>query len=194
MNFFQRLFGKSQNNDTALAVPSEALFTEQTPPADDIINAAFQPDPEPAPAVKGFVYTRPTAIRAFLDMDYRNQGEQDALLNPTAEMRDSKLTALGARFRFILSHAHEQFEAQIVQLRQSIILAEGISPVVEKQQQLRLQQLLDMQQKLDHQAALSIDGEGWIAPVLADYREGFISGTMRHLRENEILDGLNTLT
>jgi hypothetical protein len=121
-------------------------------------------------------------------------GEQDALLNPTAEMRNQKLDSLGKHFRFMILHAQEQIEAQLAQLQQHITLMGELSPVLTRQQNLRLQQLTDMLKKLQTQAELSVDGEGWIASVLADYQDGFLTGAMRFQRENELLSGLNTLT
>ncbi len=197
MNILSRLFGKKQNNEIATAIPSESLFMETNAPADEIINAALHPETEPQPAPvspKGFVFTRPTDIRSFLDKDYRTMGEQDAMLNPTAEMRTHKLDAISKRFRFTIQHVDEQLVAQIKQVQQNLILMADVSPVIAKKSELRLQELQDMLEKLERQAELSVDGEGWIAPVLADYKEGFIAGAMRFQRENELLSGVNTLT
>lgn len=194
MNFLQRLFGPKPTT-VAPSVPSETLFTESMPPADDIINTAFAPEPETLEtSPKGFVYTRPVAIREFTDRDYAAMGEQEALLNPNAELRDQRLDALGKKFRFVLMHVQENMEAQVQQLMQHMVMMGEVSPVVARMQQNRLQQLQDMLKKLEHQAELSVDGEGWIAPVLADYRDGFTRGTLRFLRENDILKGLNVLT
>jgi len=197
MNILSRLFGKKQNNEIATAIPSESLFMETNAPADEIINAALHPETEPQPAPvspKGFVYTRPADIRSFLDKDYRTIGEQDAMLNPTAEMRTHKLDAISKRFRFTIQHVDEQLVAQIKQVQQNLILMADVSPVIAKKSELRLKELQDMVGKLERQAELSVDGEGWIAPVLADYKEGFIAGAMRFQRENELLSGVNTLT
>lgn len=197
MNIFSRLFGKKQQSENAIAIPSNTQFTEQLPPADDLIHAALHPATEPEPewtTGRSFTYTRPTAIRTFLDKEYRTLGEQDALLNPTAEMRNQKLDSLGKHFRFMILHAQEQIEAQLAQLQQHITLMGELSPVLTRQQNLRLQQLTDMLKKLQTQAELSVDDEGWIASVLADYQDGFLTGAMRFQRENELLSGLNTLT
>lgn len=197
MNILSRLSGKKQNNEIATAIPSESLFMETNAPADEIINAALHPETEPQPAPvspKGFVYTRPADIRSFLDKDYRFMGEQDAMLNPTAEMRTHKLDAISKRFRFTIQHVDEQLVAQIKQVQQNLILMADVSPIIAKKSELRLQELQDMLEKLERQAELSVDGEGWIAPVLADYKEGFIAGAMRFQRENELLSGVNTLT
>jgi hypothetical protein len=202
MNFFQRLFGFKANQLPDAQPPvSREPFVDPQPPADALIASALHPladDTETMVADKRpatpFTYTRPAAIREFLDKDYYAFAHQDAMRNPTAETRDSKLTALGARFRFIAGQALEHLDAQVVSLKQHIILMEGVSDVVRKQQELRLQELISLQEKCTRQMELSLDGEGWMAPVLADYRSGFIAGALLHQRENELLSGLNTLT
>ena len=138
MNFFQRLFGTKAKQPASVETPlSQPLFVDNQPPADALIAAALHPQaPESDTLVadkkqaKGFTFTRPAGIREFLDRDYYALGHEDAMLNPTAETRDSKLAALGARFRFVATHALEHLDAQVMAMKQQMILMDGVSAVV----------------------------------------------------------------
>lgn len=192
MTFFQRLFGKRKpaGSDAVTAV-NEMLASA---PADGVGSDSLTLEKEtPSTSSRSFVVTRPYGIRQFLEQDYRLMGRQDALAYPTAERKQSRLKSLGANFRLVLDQAAEQVQAQIEQLRNQMILMDNVSHVLTRQQEQRLAQLEGLAEKLETQRALSVDGEGWIAPVLAAYADGFLEGCFTHQQQEEVLGGITVL-
>jgi hypothetical protein len=70
---------------------------------------------------------------------------------------------------------------------------EGVSSVLDAQLQRRLKELEGLEDTLDKQLVLSVDDEGWIAPVIAAYNDGFQVGALEYARVNNLLGGLTSL-
>lgn len=159
----------------------------------NIFKRLFGSKQKPAGSSNGMVYTYPADIRTFLDRDYRKIGYEAALQFPHAENRLYLQKSISTEFRLVLQDVGQRVDAQIVQQEQLMMQSKGISDVLEKQIESRLQQLKSLKRTLEQQLVLSVDNEGWLAAALARLELGFLNGTLQFQRQHSILKGMNTL-
>lgn len=185
MNFFDFLLGRKKN----VTPDAEALI--ETPAVPETLFVEPQaPKPEEKTAK---VYTRPAAIRDFLERNFFQMGFDDALVQPTVQRRDSRLASIGAGFRQVLQAVQQQLLAEMdaVSLQQETV--KGIDAVLDAKLILKMKSLHRMMAQVVNQSELSVDFEGWLAPAAADYRDGFLAGTKRYEEETRLLGGLDAL-
>lgn len=189
MSFLAKLFGKKTPLVTSAPAPEVPadLFTETRPPADT------PPDSGEGNPHKLRGTFRPVGIREFLEQPFWQQGYQHALQFPVQERRESALQCIRADWRQALQRALQRIVSEKQSHEQQMLSLAGVSHVLDSQMQKRARELEDLEKALHHQLELSVDDEGWIAPALAAYNDGFQVGALEYARTNDLLGGLTSL-
>lgn len=191
MTFFKNLFGRNNKNANQYAnglndgsIPPSDLFTEQTAPPEN--NAGNNTAPQK-------VKYRPASVHEFLSQDFWGLGHSHALQFPSTNRRDSAIKLLCTNYRQALDKAAQIIAADLEAHEQESLHLKGISDVVDHQMARRKQELQSLLQRVSQQLELSIDHEGWLAPAIAAYQDGFTQGTMEYMQQKDLLGGISIL-
>jgi hypothetical protein len=133
---------------------------------------------------------RPTAITDFLSINFWQTAYNQAMQFPNVDRRESAMKSIRAQYRQALQDALIVVEKEVADYELQKIAQQGISEVIDLQLKRRSQELDTHQQTISRQLELSIDDEGWLATVVAQYNDGFTEGSMQYLRVNDILGGI----
>ena len=186
MNLLNRLFGsKKTTAQTSNDIASD-LFVDTVAPdqsTSDSTNAESK-------TRNSF---RPTVIKDFLSTDFWRNGYEHAIQFPVQERKSSALTRIRADYRQALQQAQQLLKSEKENHIQHSLSMEGVSAVLDAQLQRRLKELEGLEETLDQQLVLSVDDEGWLAPVIAAYNDGFQVGALEYARVNNLLGGLTSL-
>ena len=186
MSFWNWILGKKENSQAVETMqPSHELFVETAPPAE-----------EPAPDVRRKdrrANQRPAAVHDFLQQDFYQLGYNHALQFPVQERREAALNSLRSDYRQALQKAQQTVSSEKETHEQQVLSFTGVSHVMDAQLQRRTRELESLLAQLDQQMELSVDDEGWLAPALARYNEGFVVGAMQYARDNDLLGGITGL-
>lgn len=136
---------------------------------------------------------RPTVIKDFLSIDFWQKGYEHAIQFPVLERKNTALSRIRADYRQALQQAQQLLKSEKENHIQESLRMEGVSSVLDAQLQRRLKELEGLEDTLDKQLVLSVDDEGWIAPVIAAYNDGFQVGALEYARVNNLLGGLTSL-
>ncbi|TAD85869.1 MAG: hypothetical protein EAY75_10195 [Bacteroidetes bacterium] len=185
MTILQKLFGtkKSQNPPT--------LTLDPLPAGDGV--AALDKSELTENQRNTRLRQRPTVVREFLEKDYWQSGYNHALSFPSAERKQAAMHRLEVDYRFSLQRAQQLLLADTENHEQEKLQMNGISVVLDAQLEQRSRELRRLNEELALQLELSVDKEGWLAPALAAYEEGFMVGSMKYLQEKQLLGGLTTM-
>lgn len=193
MTFLDKLLGRKPKNEnlhastaapTLAEAPPQELFTETLPPVED---------PAPAAGRAPRVRYRPAHISDFLSEDFWGQGYRHAQQFPSGDRRDSALKLLRANYRQVLDKAAQLVSADLEAHEQEILRFKGVSDVLDAQLTRRKSELEILLNRVDNQLELSVDDEGWLAPAIAAYSDGFKQGAMEYMQHNELLSGISVM-
>lgn len=172
---------------------SQELFIDTTAPKEMPTPHGSVPSAEQAAQRDRRSMQRPTAVHNFLEKDYWQQGYNHALQFPTNDRKQSALQRIRADYRQALQQAAQVLIADKESHEQELLRMAGISDVLDAQLQRRNKELESLLAQITLQLELSIEDEGWVAPVLAAYNDGFVVGAMEYLRNNDLLGGVTGL-
>jgi hypothetical protein len=186
MNLLNKIFGtKKTTTNTSNDITSD-LFVDTVAPD--------QSTPDSANAeTKTRNSFRPTVIKDFLSTDFWKNGYEHAIQFPVQERKNTALARIRADYRQSLQQAQQLLKSEKENHIQESLRMEGVSSVLDAQLQRRLKELEGLEDTLDKQLVLSVDDEGWIAPVIAAYNDGFQVGALEYARVNNLLGGLTSL-
>jgi hypothetical protein len=194
MTFFKWLFEK-KTNTVASDSPtvSQELFVENTPPTAMAADAANEPSAEPLHTRDRRIMQRPTAVHNFLERDYWQLGYNHALQFPSKDRKQSALVRIKADYQQALNQAKQVLLVEKESHEQEMLRMGGISDILDAQLQRRNRELESLLGQITHQLELSVHDEGWLAPVVAAYNDGFLVGSMEYMRNNDLLGGVTGL-
>lgn len=195
MTFMNWILGKKAAHvaDHSPKVNQE-LFIETTAPGETKAPTnGHQILPEPSVQRERRSNQRPTAVHNFLEKDYWQQGYNHAIQFPTNDRKQSALVRIRADYRQALQQAEQLLFSEKESHEQELLRMAGISDVLDAQLQRRSKELQTLLGQISSQLELSVDDEGWVAPVLAAYNDGFVVGAMEYMRNNDLLGGVTGL-
>jgi hypothetical protein len=186
MNLLNKIFGTKKTTPTTSNDISADVFVDTVAPdvsKSDSVNAETK--------IRGSF--RPTVIKDFLSTDFWRNGYEHAIQFPVQERKNTALARIRADYRQALQQAQQLLKSEKENHIQESLRMEGVSPVLDAQLQRRLKELEGLEDTLDKQLVLSVDDEGWLAPVIAAYNDGFQVGALEYARINNLLGGLTSL-
>jgi hypothetical protein len=186
MNILNRLFGKKKEADQTVNDIAPELFVDTVPPSDDM-SVSTERHRETRNTF------RPTVIKEFLSKDFWQLGYDHAIQFPVQERKKSALVRIRADYRQTLQQAQQTLRSEIESHGQETLRLQGVSDVLDAQLHKRANELESLDEILDKQLILSVDDEGWLAPVIAAYNDGFQVGALEYARVNDLLGGVTSL-
>lgn len=169
------------------------LFVETTPPSTETYVSGAEDAVVNNAKKENRAMQRPTAVHDFLGKNYWQTGFDHAVQFPTNDRKQSAITRIRADYRQALQQAEQLLFSEKESHEQEVLRMAGISDVLDAQLQRRKRELESLLSKITQQLELSVDDEGWVAPVLAAYNDGFVVGAMEYMRINDLLGGLTGL-
>jgi hypothetical protein len=172
MNFFKKLFGM---NKKPIEVDPN-LFMDNNPPLQNTETKKEQ---------ENMNTTTKNNLSNFQETKtYYDEGELLGYQEGNYESQNARIRTIKAEFRNTIAIEMEEFETQKLQTRSQIIDNSGISKRLHQQYELKLEQLESKLQELEEMRALSVDDEGFIAPIIHAFKQGFIAGIELRNKEN----------
>ena len=195
MTFINWILGKKATNvaDNTPKVDQNTLVETTAPLAELAPDKAIATEQEPILKKERRTMQRPSAIHDFLEKNYWQFGYDHAIQFPTNDRKLSALTRIRADYRHALQQAEQLIFSEKESHEQELLRISGISDVLDAQLKRRNKELENILGQITQQLELSVDDEGWVAPVLAAYKDGFVVGTMEYLRSNDLLGGITGL-
>lgn len=178
MKFLTNFFRKNKNEEQVQELIPQDQFIDAVPPFETETSLL-------APEVKSDY--RITIIKDYLDKDYFQLGYEDSILYPVQERKNSALKRLRADYRHVLQQAQQMLKSTIACHAQQVLSLQGVSNVLDDQLAMRTKDLELLYESLEEQQILSLDDEGWLAPVIAAYEEGFQVGALEYARTNNLI-------
>ncbi|RZK13241.1 MAG: hypothetical protein EOO46_00090 [Flavobacterium sp.] len=122
-------------------------------------------------------------LKVFLEKNYEWMGFNDGYAQPDADYMNNRISALRAHFRLAIDKSLDTQRIEVSELKLHLIDVEGISPRLEAKLKEKISQLEINVHELDIQKVLSVEDEGYVAPVIHSYRLGFIRGLGNYQQE-----------
>jgi hypothetical protein len=185
MNILSKLFGNKKEADQTVNDITPELFVDTVPPSEDMSGSTVRH----RETRNTF---RPTVIKEFLSKDFWQMGYDHAIQFPVQDRKNSALARIRADYRQALQQAQQSLRSEIESHGQETLRLQGVSDVLDAQLKKRAKELESLDEILDKQLVLSVDDEGWIAPVIAAYNDGFQVGALEYVRINNLLGGVTS--
>ncbi len=124
-----------------------------------------------------------TLLTDFLNRNYEILGFNDGYTYPNAEVLNAKLRKLSTDFRIVLDKMIDEKRSCVNELKFHLINTRGVSERLEEGIHAKITEVENLVHELDLQKVLSVEDEGMIAPVINNYRLGFLQGLERYNQE-----------
>lgn len=185
MNILSKLFGNKKEAAQPINDITSDLFVDTVPPSDNLSGST-------AKHREMRNTFRPTVIKEFLSQDFYQLGYDHAIQFPVQDLKNSALARIRADYRQALQQAQQALRSEKESHGQEILRIQGVSDVLDAQLQKRAKELDNLDEILEKQLVLSVDDEGWLAPVIAAYNDGFQVGALEYVRINNLLGGVTS--
>jgi hypothetical protein len=152
--------------DTLTPLPSEALFTEQQPPVDDVDS---QEEHKP--------------LRDFLSENFAFQGRRAGYEHHNLEYMHMHIQDLRARFRSACDRHIQVLENDLIAVKTLHIQLGDALPSELAILQLRIDKINSNMEEIRLQKVLSVENEGLISEAVQAYTIGFHQGLKDYVSE-----------
>jgi hypothetical protein len=173
MNFIEKIFKKSKshtdsNYENDMNTPTAATETDQ------LLEKLFV-DNNPPISDDG-LEKQDNKITKFLKYDYRNEGYRDGYNFHSSEILEMKLKTIKSAFRVVIDEQSELLNDEVLKLKNHLIECEGLTTMLTKKLELRIEELNNKINRLLNEKELSSEDEGLVMKVVNQYMESYIRG------------------
>lgn len=182
MNWFSKLFGKSNSNEAAAINNSTDTMMEDDV---NVLEDLFVNSNPPAQITEP-ITENSAGLKTYLEQDFFRKGYDDGYNWHSAELLENKLLSMKADFRYSINLKIDAARQEVVKLENHKINVEGMSERLVKQIDNQVNSIRFNITELEAEIALSTLNEGLAMIAIHQYRDGFIRGTEAYLEEKMI--------
>lgn len=182
MNWFSKLFGKSNSNEAAdNNNSSDTMIEDDINVHEDLFVNSNPPAQFTEPVTENCV-----GLKIYLEQNFFRKGYDDGYNWHSAELLENKLLSIKADFRYNINLKIDASRQEVVKLENHKINVEGMSERLVKQIDNQVNSIRFNITELEAEIALSTLNEGLALIAIHQYRDGFIRGTEAYLEEKMI--------
>lgn len=159
----------SESNE---AIPSQDIFADYKPPI------SYNPN--------DIKLEKP--VKVFLDHNYEQKGRVAGFESHAHDMLPIYKAELQSSFRASLELMIQLTEIDLLGIRTQLNEVGDAIPSIKQNLELRIQLIQSNIEEMRMQKILSVDDEGWIAPVIQSFTKGFRLGMFDYFQEKSFTD------